>query len=362
MKILMRTNESENWQLAESVKAKGEAELQDLLIESPSLIPVDEIREGVTPLVLAVGEFGLPGSGATDILAFSADGDIAVVECKLAANPESKRKVVGQILEYAAYLWEMDYEEINERIRRSRGKNLSELVEEATSGEWDEEAFRRGIEQSSKGGGFILIIVVDEINEELRHVIRYVNECSQSAFSLHALELSRFRAAGVDVLVPYLHGVSTKPSGREASGIRWSEERFFEALAKSVEARVADVVRDLYTWSQDAADSISFGKGAITGSFTFCFLREGQRLSVFTIYTSSALVLNYGSLTEKVSLATMREFHKKIQDIPTFRAMPAEFDKWPSIRAGDAFQDPRSVSQFKQAVMWLEDQLVPSAS
>ncbi len=53
------------------------------------MIPIDEIREGVSPLVFAVGEFGLPGSGNTNVLAFSADGDVAIIECKLAANPES---------------------------------------------------------------------------------------------------------------------------------------------------------------------------------------------------------------------------------------------------------------------------------
>ena len=102
MRILIRDNETKEWKFAESVRAKAEAELQKLLAESPSLIPVSEIREGVSPLVFAICEFGLPGSGNTDILAFSADGDISIIECKLATNPESKRKVMGQILEYAA--------------------------------------------------------------------------------------------------------------------------------------------------------------------------------------------------------------------------------------------------------------------
>ena len=88
-----------------------------------------------------MGEFGLPGSGNTDVLAFSPDGDIAVVECKLAANAESKRKVIGQILEYAAYLWGMDYEEVDKRVRRLRGEGLAELIEEAVAGEWDKASF-----------------------------------------------------------------------------------------------------------------------------------------------------------------------------------------------------------------------------
>ena len=207
MKILIRSDEERKWTPAESIKVKAEEELQKLLIESPTLIPVDEIREGASPLVFAISEFGLPGSGATDVLAFSPEGDIAIIECKLAKNPESKRKVIGQILEYAAYLWQMDYDELNSRIQSKRGKSLSELVREVIErenleGEWDEEVFRNGVKQTLESGSFILIIVVDEINDELRRIIRYVNECSKSAFSLHALEMRRFKADKIEVLVP----------------------------------------------------------------------------------------------------------------------------------------------------------------
>lgn len=61
---------------------------------------------------MAVTRARVPGSGFTDLLAFTADGDIVRVECKLEANTEIKRKVIGQILEYAAFLWQMSYEEL----------------------------------------------------------------------------------------------------------------------------------------------------------------------------------------------------------------------------------------------------------
>jgi hypothetical protein len=87
--------------VANPLPVKAEKELQELLAESPSLIPADDIRDGFSPLVVAVREFGLPGSGNTDLLAFSSAGEITIVECKLAANAEIKRTVIGQILEYA---------------------------------------------------------------------------------------------------------------------------------------------------------------------------------------------------------------------------------------------------------------------
>jgi hypothetical protein len=65
MRILIRDPKSKRWNIADTVKAKAESELQKLLIESPSRITIDEIRDGASPLVVALGEFGLPGSGST---------------------------------------------------------------------------------------------------------------------------------------------------------------------------------------------------------------------------------------------------------------------------------------------------------
>lgn len=249
MRILVRDGHSKRWESADLVKAKAEAELQHLLIESPFLIPINEIREGASPLVFAVGEFGLPGSGSTDVLAFSADGDIAIIECKLAANPESKRKVIGQILEYASYLWRMSYTEVDRRVQKLKGKGLVELIGEAVAGEWDRANFEEGITQSLEKGSFTLIIVVDEINEELRRIIRYVNECGKSAFSLHALEVRRFQAAGIEILVPQLYGLSVKPSvPREDKRRKWTKEEFFKTLRQNVEPGTVAIVESLYEW------------------------------------------------------------------------------------------------------------------
>lgn len=358
MRILIRDH-SKEWTFAESVRVRAEAELQKLLLESPSLITIDEIREGVSPLAFAVSEFGLPGSGATDILAFSSDGDIAIIECKLATNPEIKRKVIGQILEYAAYLWQMSYEMVDNRIQKLKGKSLAELVENSVAGEWNEEQFRKGVKQSLLDGSFILIIVVDELNEELKRIIRYINECSESAFSLHALEMRRFQAEKIEVLVPHLYGVSTKPP---AGGKRrkWSEAEFFRVL-EEVEPNSVSIVRDLYEWSRDVADRRWFGTGVETGSFTFHYLMEGKTISVFTIYTNGRLVLNYGWLSRKIDKETMEDFDERIHEIPTFSRIPHDFSKWPTIKVIDAFGDPENIDRFKIVVKWLRDKLKSNA-
>lgn len=66
MRIVMCNNQTKEWKFIESIRAKAQTELQKLLAESPSLVPISEIREGASQLVFAICEFGLPGSGNTD--------------------------------------------------------------------------------------------------------------------------------------------------------------------------------------------------------------------------------------------------------------------------------------------------------
>jgi hypothetical protein len=360
MRILIRDADSKKWKFVETMKAKAESELQKLLVESPSLVTIDEIREGVSSLVYAVSEFGLPGSGSTDVLAFTSQGDIAVIECKLAANPEIKRKVIGQILEYAAYLWKMSYEQVDSRIQQLKGKSLAELIAESIAGEWDEELFRDGVKQTLENGSFILVIVVDEINEELRRIVRYLNECSKSAFSLHALEMNRFQADRTEVLVPYLYGASTKPPTSQQRG-QWSEDEFFKVLKEKNQPDIVRTVTDLYKWSIDTADRIWFGTGKETGSFTFHYLKDGKTISIFTIYTNGKLTLNYGWLVKPLQKETLEGFHNAIHEIPTFRQVPNDFaNKWPAVKL-DAIKNPEYLEKFKDAVLWVRTQIKPQS-
>lgn len=301
--------------------------------------------------MFAVGEFGLPGSGKTDVLAFSPTGDVVIIECKLAANPESKRKVIGQILEYAAYLWGMSYEDVDGRIRGRMGESLLDLMEQAVAGEWDETAFRTGVEQALESGAFLLTIVVSAINPELRRIIRYVNESSKSVFSLHALEVQRFQAAGLQMLVPNVFGLSASASAGKRDN--WNEAAFFDMLGNSVQHDTVEATVNLYSWAQDTADRLWSVTGGEKWSFTFHYLREDQTVSVFTVYTNGEFKLNYGYLSRQIEPETLEQFHEKLTQIPTFRQVPTDFSKWHRLDLSEVLSVPEDVARFREAVEWL---------
>jgi hypothetical protein len=88
MKILIKNKNTDKWDVVESAEYRAETELQRLLTESPSLIPVIDILDDASPLVAAVREVGLPGSGSTDILAFNLFSGVQAAEKKLAGTKQ----------------------------------------------------------------------------------------------------------------------------------------------------------------------------------------------------------------------------------------------------------------------------------
>jgi RecB family endonuclease NucS len=353
MKILIRKHKNGEWQPVSSAKYRAETELQKLLAETPALISLDEIKPGASPPLVAVRECGLPGSGNTDILAFNGDGDIVIVECKLAANAEIKRKVIGQVLEYGAYLWGMSYEKLNELIYRRTNEDLAEMIRKAVEEpDWDEEELRLTIEETLQSGAFILIIAVDEINEELNRTIKFINGCGNPNFAFTALEMSRFQSGETEILVPHVFGISktrTPPSTSERK--KWSEELFFQDVNQQLSPDITSLIRELYNWSRGKADRVSWGTGKEKGSFTFHYLQNGSTYSMFSIYTNGALTLNFGHLTSVLSRQAIREFREEISTIPQFEFLSSDSRSFPTIRVKDALMNqPETLRRFKLAI------------
>lgn len=77
-----------------------EAWLQQLIQEHPSLLPIGMIEPALQGPIPICMELPVP-SGFVDNLMITADGGIVVVETKLWRNPEARREVIGQVLDYA---------------------------------------------------------------------------------------------------------------------------------------------------------------------------------------------------------------------------------------------------------------------
>ncbi len=312
--------------------------------------------EKTSPFIFAVREYGLPGSGYTDILLFNKEGNIGIIECKLASNVEIKRKVIGQILEYAAFLWNMTYEEINQKIEQISDANLATCIANQIDDEdWDEESFRVNIQDTLANGTFNLIIAVDQINDELKRTIDYLNECGSTAFSFHALELNMYKSDQTEMLIPHLYGKvpQIKKSNLSRSKF-WSEKGFLEHTATNVNRAVKDIIVDILAWAKINADRVVWGKGRTYGSFTFHYLRNSKTISVFTITSIGVLYLNYGYLSSQIAHDKIETFHNKIILSTAFQNIPYNIKSFPSINIQDISDTAeRDIDIFKKAVLGL---------
>lgn len=235
MEILMRTRGS-GWKRVGETKFESEYMLQKLIYESPEVIPVASWGSASLQPRVFIREAGLPGSGSSDLIGVDEAGGITIIECKLAANPEVRRKVVGQLLEYAAYLWQMTYQSFDDTCCRAEkwpGRHLAEVMQERVGEdpEWSEEQFRSNVEANLKGGSFTLVIAVDQLNDQLRRIIEYLNSRGAGAPRVAVLEIQQFEEGDTQLLVPQVFG-SAAVVEPPVSRSRIDEERFLEMCSE----------------------------------------------------------------------------------------------------------------------------------
>ena len=115
------------------VEADDELAVQELIFNNPDCLPISDIDESYNPVTPVCTELNTT-VGPLDILMVSPNGELTIVETKLWRNPEARRKVVAQILDYAKELSNWTYEdlqrEINKRLNK-KGNTLYSLVKEA---------------------------------------------------------------------------------------------------------------------------------------------------------------------------------------------------------------------------------------
>jgi hypothetical protein len=122
-------------------------------------------------------------------------GMLTLVECKLWRNPEARRKVVAQILDYAQEMSRMSYDylitEINKKTGR-KGNSLYDIVSERVEGV-DEKIFVDSVTRNLNRGRFLLIIVGDGIHENVENISAYLQEQAHLNFTFALVEQNLFK-------------------------------------------------------------------------------------------------------------------------------------------------------------------------
>lgn len=358
MKILIRKVGESRWQAPTVREHRDERALQTLLEQSPDIWPGSTGAQ-----MVVVSEFYLPEVGSIDLVGVDTDGNITIVECKLQANPEIRRHVVGQLFAYAAGLSKMSFDEFDRWFSsRARGP-LSEKTSALATGEWNAEAFRSAVSANLEAGRFRLVIAVDSITPELKDVVEYINKHMISDVEVLALELGYVATENVEILIPELYGEESSRARPAARGRSWSEEDLFGSLTERCTSEAVKAFRELYDFSKARASNLYWGEGNNYPSVTVWFQMGEQSVATWSCYaypTGPKLELNFEWLRRRVDAQRLRQLADRIRAIPGAEKTmvgleETEFRKRPSFSLDAVVAQPGAVERFCEAFTDLID-------
>jgi hypothetical protein len=179
-----------------------EAYIQALVHEHPACLPIAEIDPTFSGPVAICTELNTP-AGPIDNFMVTPSGLPVLVECKLWRNPEARRDVVSQILDYAKELsrWSSSdvQREVSHRLKRD-GNPLLDIVRKVDP-EIDERQFNDALTANLRRGRFLLLIVGDGIREGVEAIAEYLQLHAGLHFTLGLVELPIYGMPNGDRLV-----------------------------------------------------------------------------------------------------------------------------------------------------------------
>lgn len=178
-----------------------ESWLQSLLFDHAGLLPCSEIDPASSNLVPLCREMRTP-AGSVDLVFITPHGRLALVETKLWRNPQARREVVAQILDYAKELSRWEYEDL-EREVIGASPDRSTIFDRVKSrdGTLDESAFCDQVSRTLRCGQFLLLIVGDGIREGVGAMTEFLDQFGSLQFSFGLIEIGVFEVPAIGRLV-----------------------------------------------------------------------------------------------------------------------------------------------------------------
>lgn len=347
-----------------------EDELQRLLAEYPGLLPGDQIDPDEPRRFLLVDREVTVAGDATswylDHLFVDQDGMPTLVEVKRGSNPELRRKVIGQMLDYAANAqlgWPPGdlRSRFEERCRRESADSSS-AVRSALGDEIDPDSLWRAVDDHLRRRELRLLFVTDRMVPELRRVVEFLNEQMDSVEVL-ALEIRQYLGGGHKTLVPTLFGrtlaAEEKKSPSGGRGEPWTAARFFAALEKNKGPEECAIARELLDWSSAQGAEIWWGRGRQMGSFGPVFLPSGPRVYPFVVWTYGQVELQFQWLVSKPPFDRQdaREaLRQRLSAVLGFEIPTDKTEKRPSFPIA-LLADPTRRSEFQAVILSVVEQV-----
>ena len=179
-----------------------ESSLRDLLFRFPRSLPVAAIDAVYADPVPVCRELSTP-AGYVDALYINALGRLILAEFKLWRNPQARREVIGQILDYTKELASWNYEDLQREVSRALGRkgNVPYELVRARTPDVDEAEFVDNVSRHLRRGEFLLLIIGDGIREGVENIVHFVQSHSGLHFNLALVEAALYRDTDDRIIV-----------------------------------------------------------------------------------------------------------------------------------------------------------------
>jgi hypothetical protein len=371
--VVIRTSAHEELVVGET-PLPSEADLHDVLTSHPELLPVEDI--GLGPVVVIGQESGL-ASGYADLVYLDHKGEICLVEVKKEGNPDTRR-VVAQLLDYAAALWGKSLEEFErdvvlpysvrfEKPASTLREFLSQELGAANADQGPDElgAISKGAEIEAAladvlmSGEFRLVIAAPSIPEGVQRVLRYLN---RQGLRLYGLEVSYFKGP-VECFVPRL---VVEPSQPGEDGVtppkkkKWTEDLIVAALEENHGEVEADIARSIFEWAKRHHLIPNFGRGALNGLYWPRLDDEAGQMFPFTLWTTGTIVINFGDMVAAPyrpfdEESKRRDLQRRLNGIRGVQIPDARIDKWPGFKVS-VLAEREALVEFIRIMEWTFDE------
>jgi hypothetical protein len=297
-------------QLQPATSAFNESWIQGFIFTNYQAIPVSEIEPAFGPLIPVCRELPTK-AGPIDLLFVNQAGLLTLAECKLWKNPEARREVVGQILDYAKEISRWSYEDLQQAISQAQEVSEPSLYKLASQNaeDLDERDFIDSVARNLRRGRFLLLIIGDGIRESVEQLADFLQKYGHLNFSFALVEFGIFKlpdsSSGEYFIQPRVltqtiesvravfriennEVIPITPSDDKASSIakrtQISEQVFFETLGADPETKhklkqFFDRVQDMDLYVEPGENSmklksslhdINFGIFTTKGEFYNC--------------------------------------------------------------------------------------------
>lgn len=281
-----------------------ELHFQKILEDYPDLLAGDQMdRESPRRWLLVNREMRLPFEEKEmkklfiDHLFLDQDGIPTLVEVKRSSNPELRREVVAQMLDYAsnAVLY-LKVEEIMEKVDDDLSLTESFLDHDVTP-----EEFWLKVKTNLQAGKIRMLFVAHEIPRELISVIEFLNVQMNPAEVL-AVEIKEYIDGEdkIKTLVPRVIGQTMEAQSKK--GVRPSDPVLDEeSFMENIDEDVQKYFRRIFTYSETNNLKISWG----TKGFSLNVVVDNKNISLLKGYSKlssngQTIFSSVGSIKRKV--------------------------------------------------------------